>query len=342
MKSTTIAVDLAKSVFELAVSHRPGHVSSRLRLSRPRFVEWFSRQAPATVLLEACGSAHHWARWLQGLGHSVQLLPPRYVRPYVLRSKTDRADAMALLEAHRNTAIHPVPVKSVSQQAIAALHRVRSSWMRSRTARINTLRGLLRELGVTIPQGSKHVLPHVSALVDDPDGPIPVILRSAVTETLDEIRSLEARVRLVEGQLRGVARQTPTVERLMGIQGVGLLTATALVAAVGDIRRFRSCRHFASFLGLTPKEHSSGMKRRLGSISKGGDTYLRTLVVHGGRSVLRAAKLQRHKTPLHLWAIEVEKRRGHNKAAVAVGNKLARSIYAVWKSGSEAPTEMAA
>jgi transposase len=341
VKSTTIAVDLAKSVFELAVSHHPGRVASRHRLSRSRFLEWFARQSQATVLLEACGSAHHWARQLQSLGHSVQLLPPRYVRPYVRRSKTDQADATALLEAHRNAEIRPVPVKSVSQQAIAALHRLRSAWMRTRTARINTLRGLLRELGVIIPHGSSEVLPRVGALLDDPDGPIPAMLRPAVAEALEELRCLQARILLVERQLRCVARQTPTVERLMEIQGVGLLTATALVAAVGDIHRFGSCRHFASFLGLTPKEHSSGLKRRLGAISKGGDTYLRTLVVHGGRSVLRAAHLQRHKTPLHLWALDVEARRGHNKAAVALANKLARIIYAVWRTHPERPTTIA-
>lgn len=335
MNSTTISVDLAKSVFEVAVSHRPGHVASRHRLSRPRFLAWFAQQAPANVLLEACGSAHHWARRLQALGHSVHLLPPLYVRPYVRRSKTDRADATALLEAHRNGEIIPVPVKTVAQQAIAALHRLRSCWMRTRTARINTLRGILRELGVVIPQGSREVLPAVSVLLDDPEGPLPEILRPAIGEVLEELRAAEASIRLIEAQLRAVARQTPTVERLMGIQGVGLLTATALVAAVGDIHRFRSCRHFASFLGLTPREYSSGMKRRLGSISKGGDTYLRTLVIHGGRSVLRAAKVQKNKTSLHLWALEVEKRRGHNKAAVAVGNKLARSIYAVWKAGDD-------
>ena len=342
MHSTTIAVDLAKSVFEIAVSDHPGRITSRHRLSRPRLLAFFTQQRPSTVVLEACGSAHHWARQLVGMGHSVRLLPPRYVKPYVLRSKTDRADATALLEAFRNKEIHPVPVKTVSQQAIASLHRLRSAWMATRTCRINAVRGILRELGITLPQGSRHILPRVGALLEDAGSPLPEMLRPAIAEALAEIRSVERRVADVERQLRAVARQTPVVELLMSIQGIGLLSATALVAAVGDIHRFRSCRHFASFLGLTPREHSSGLKRRLGSISKSGDTYLRTLLIHGGRSVLRAAKVQREKKPFHLWALEVEQRRGHNKAAVAVANKLARTAWAIWRKGQQPPHELAA
>ena len=342
MNSTTIAVDVAKSVFEIAVSHHPGRIASRHRLSRSRLLEFFAQQAPSTIILEACGSAHHWARQLQALGHSVQLLPPRYVKPYVRRSKTDRADASALLEAARNKEIRPVPVKSVSQQAIASLHRLRSAWMATRTSRINAIRGILRELGIALPLGSAHIKPRVSSLLDDPGSPLPEMLRSALAETLAEIRDLERRVDDVERQLRAVAAQTPVVAQLMSIQGIGLLSATALVAAVGDIQRFRTCRHFAGFLGLTPREHSSGLKRRLGSISKSGDTYLRTLLIHGGRSVLRAAKVQRVKRPLHHWALAVEQRRGHNKAAVAVANKLARIVWAVWKKGSSPAEDMAA
>ena len=151
MNSTTIAVDLAKTVFEIAVSHRPGIIASRHGLARPRLLAFFTQQAPATVVLEACGSARHWARLLEDIGHSVQLLPAKYVKPYVLRSKTDRADTSALLEAFRNKEIHPVPVKTVAQQAIASLHRLRSAWMATRTSRINTVRGILRELGITLP-----------------------------------------------------------------------------------------------------------------------------------------------------------------------------------------------
>ena len=173
MQHTTIAVDLAKSVFQVAVSHHTGRVDEEHRLTRARFLRFFAQRPAATVLLQACGLAHHWARTLEQLGHTVQLLPPHETRRYVRRNKTDRADAKALLEAARNEEIHPVPVKSVSQQAVASLHRVRTTWVRTRTARLNTLRGLLREFGVTIPVGARHVVPQVRALVEDAEASVP-------------------------------------------------------------------------------------------------------------------------------------------------------------------------
>src|SRR3989441_2725139 len=241
MKSTTIAVDVAKEVLEVAVSVRPGQVSEQKRLSRAAFTKFCTDQPPATVLLEACGSAHYWGRRLQSLGHHVVLLPPHATRPYVFRNKTDRTDTRGLLEAFRNEDIHPVPVKSVPQQALTALHRLRS------------------------------------------------------------------------------------------IPGVGLITATALVAFVGDVQRFPSGRHFASYLGLTPRERSSGLVRRLGSISKRGDVYLRMLLIHGARAVLWAAKKRPTPDRLRAWALHLQTLRGHNKAAIALANKLARIVWAVWK-----------
>ena len=241
MESTTIAVDVAQEVLEVAVSLRPGQVREQKRLSRAAFMKFCTEQPVATFVLEACGSAHYWGRWLQSVGHRVVLLPPHATRPYVLRNKTDRADTRGLLEAFRNEDIHPVPVKSVSQQALTALHRLRS------------------------------------------------------------------------------------------IPGVGLITATALVAFVGDVQRFPSGRHFASYLGLTPRERSSGLVRRLGSISKRGDVYLRMLLTHGARAVLWKATSRRHPDRLRAWALQVQRLRGHNKATIALANKLARIVWAVWK-----------
>ena len=166
MEHTTIAVDLAKSVFQVAVSHRPGHLDEERRLSRDRFLAFFAQRPPATIVLEACGSAHYWARQLQPFGHTVRLLPAHDVRPYVRRNKTDRTDAKGLLEANRNEEIHPVPVKTIEHQAIASLHRLRSTWLATRTARLNTIRGLLREFGIFIPVGSQRVVPRVRALLD--------------------------------------------------------------------------------------------------------------------------------------------------------------------------------
>ena len=334
MQSTTIAVDLAKSVFQIAVSRRPGKVAESHRLSRSQFRRFFAERQPALVVMEACGTAHFWARELQALGHQVRLLPPHEVRSYVHRNKTDRADAEGLLEAHRNERIREVPVKSVSQQAIAALHRLRSAWMKDRNARINLVRGIARELGFSIPVGARHVVVGVRALLREDQ--LPELLRPVLEQACQEIGDLERRIVEVEQQLSAVAKQMPVVKRLQSIPGVGLLTSTALVAFVGEIQRFASGRHFASYLGLTPREHSSGLRRRLGSINKAGDGYLRTLLICGARAVLNAAQRGKLKQPdrLRRWALQVQGLRVHNRAAVALANKLARIVWAVWNNDS--------
>jgi transposase len=333
--STTIGVDVAKSVFEVAVSDRPGRVVRRHRLSRGQFARFLATRQPTTVVMEACGMAHFWGRQAVASGHRVLLLPPHAVRPYVPRNKTDRTDATALLEAVRNAAIHPVPVKSVTQQALTGLHRLRSTWLATRTARINTVRGLLREFGVIIPVGARQVRPRLTALLADADGPLPAVLRPVLAAVISELRELELRIRTVEEQLTVIAATVPAVERLRTIPGIGLLTATGLVAFVGDAHRFPTARHFASYLGLTPREHSSGLRRRLGAISKRGDTYLRMLLIHGARAVLCHAKKVTTPARLQRWALHLQRLRGHNKAAVALANKLARIAWAVWTTDTE-------
>ena len=326
---TRIGVDIAKAVFEVAVSDRPGRVVRTARLRRGQFLEFFAQQPAARVLMEACGSAHHWARRIEQLGHRVILLPPHQVRPYVKRKKTDSTDAKGILEASRNEDIHPVPIKSVSQQVLTSLHRMRQGWMAERTARLNALRGLLRELGVFIPVGAENVVPTVWALIEDADSEVPDALRFVFAEACQEIREIEARVKQVERQIQALAEQLPAVAHLLSIPGIGLLTATALVAFIGDVQRFPSGRHLASYLGLTPREFSSGLRRYLGRISKRGDGYLRTLLIHGARSVLHHARTQQQDR-FRSWAIKLSKTHVHNKAAVAVANKLARIVWAVW------------
>jgi transposase len=339
MSTPVIAVDLAKSVFEIAVSTRPGHVAERHRLSRSQFTRFIATRPPATVLMEACGSAHYWGRQAQSHGHRVLLLPPQAVRPYVPRNKTDRADAKGLLEAVRNESIHPVPVKSEAQQALTALHRLRSTWLAARTGRLNTLRGLLREFGVVIAVGARRVGPAVTALLADPESVVPAARRPALQSALDEIGELDRRLRATEHQIAALAAVTPGVAALRTIPGVGLLSATALVAFVSDAHRFPSGRHFASYLGLTPSEHSSGRRRHLGAISKRGDPYLRMLLIHGARAVLCHAPRAAHPVRLQQWALALQRTRGHNKAAVALANKLARIAWAVWTTGAPfAPT----
>jgi transposase len=281
------------------------------------------------VVMEACGSAHFYAREIEKLGHRAVLLPAQYVRPYVLRDKTDRTDTRGILEAYRNDQIRPVPIKTPAQQMLASLHRLRSAWLKNRTARINTLRGLLREVGIFIPVGATNVLPRVWSSIEDADSALPDALRPFIVEACQEIRELERRIESCERQLAALAREIPIVQRLLTVPGVGLLIATALVAFIGDFRRFPSARHFASYLGLTPREWSSGSFRRLGRIAKRGDVYLRCLLVHGARSTLQAASRRDCPDQLHSWALRIREKHGYNKATVALANKLARIIWAV-------------
>jgi transposase len=323
-------VDLAKSVFEVAVSTEPGRVCQRRRLTRSQMACFFANFPPSTVLMEACGTAHFWGRLLRSFGHRVLLLPAQHVCRYRLRDKTDAADALALLEAHRNEKIVAVPVKDLAQQAMAALHRIRSGWIATRTARLNTVRGLLRELGINIPLGAKLVLPRLAQALSDPEGSIPESLHPVLLSACQEIRTLEQNIQQVERQLEMLSRSLPAVSALRSVPGIGLLTSTALIASVGDPSRFRSGRRLASSLGLVPREHSSGSSRHLGAITKRGDSYLRTLLTHGARAVLWAAKHDKNPDPLRRWALALEKRRGHNRAAIALANKLARIAWAVW------------
>lgn len=333
MNATTVAVDLAKNVFELAVADQHWKIVARHRLTRGQFERWFANRAVERVVMESCGSAPHGARWLTGRGIEVRLLPPRYVRPYVKRNKTDAADAAALLEALRCGDIAPVRIKSVEQQALQSLHRIRSLWLSTRTARINALRGFCREFGLTISGGSCRGVAQIAAMVADPDSAIPSLLRPALGLLIEEIRLLEGRIGQLEAQLTATARQSPACATLLSVPGVGLLTATAMLAATGGtVAHFKSARHFSAWLGLTPRESSSGTTRRLGGISKRGDRYLRTLLVHGARSVLWAAR-GAHRTArpldgLRQWVLALQTRRHHNTAACALANKLARICYA--------------
>lgn len=334
MNATTVAVDLAKNVFELAVADEQGRVIERERLTRAQFERWFGNRDVRRVVMEACGSAHHWARRFQARGIEVRLLPPKYVKAYVKRNKTDAADALALLEACRASDIKPVAVKSVEQQALQALHRTRSGWMSTRTRRINTLRGFCREFGLVVPEGAVKGLAQIARYLADERSGLPAILRSSMRLMLEEIRLMEARIGQLEQELCELARQSPACQVLLTVPGIGLLTSTAMVAAVGDPRSFESGRRYASFLGLTPREFSSGEHRYLGRISKRGDRYIRMLLTHGARSILRSAtaarRLGRQVDRLKSWALAVQARSNHNKATCALANKLARIAWAVW------------
>lgn len=331
----TIAIDLAKDVFEIGLSRKPGRIDERHRLRRAAFRRWLVQQPPALVLFEACGTAHYWARQAQAAGHRVRIIPAQHVRPYRRGSKTDRSDVTALLEAARCQDIRSVPVKSVEQQQIQQLHRLREQTKKTRTARINALRGCLRELGLFIPQGSAAALRGFAQALDDDT--LPLALRRAYELVIDEIRQLQDQLKALTRQIADLTRDNPAVQTLGDVRGIGLLTSSAAVAAAGSPHHFKSGRHFAAWVGLTPRENSSGDRRHLGRISKQGDRYLRTLFIHGGRSVLAHAERRRRAGQdlgrLERWALNLKDRVGHNKAAVALANKLARVAWAVWKHG---------
>jgi transposase len=334
MSTVTIAVDLAKSVFEIAVAGRAGTIKERKRLTRAQFEQFWSTRAPCRVVMEACSTSHFWARYLIARGFEVTLLPPHYVKPYRRRGKTDRADCEAILEADRCAGIHPVAIKSEDQQALVALHRLRSQWVASRTARINGMRALLREFGVAVPLGSKRFMNDLHRLLADRQDRLPERVRRLVLLLWDEVRDLERRIEDIGEELAAVAEQEPVIRALMQIPGFGVLTATAVFATVADIHAFRNGRQLACWFGLTPREFSSGSRRRLGRISKQGDPYVRMLLIHGARSALnaarRTARAEKPLTELQAWALKRAGEMHSNKAAVALANKLARIAWAVW------------
>ena len=341
MHATTVAIDLAKDAFELAFADAAGHITERKRLTRRSFSRSLENRPPLTVVMEACGSAHYWGRRFAAQGHAVQLLPARDVRPYVRRNKTDRADAAGLVEAARCGQIDAVPVKSPRQQGLQGLHRVREQLKAHRVAAINLVRGLLREFGIVIPMGAAKVASAVRAALEDGDNELPMALRATIATQMERIDLLAIDMLAIERRLEDEARHDVAVQRYQSVPGVGMLTATAtaLRASAGELVRFRSGRHLAAWLGLVPREHSSGNQRRLGRITKRGDSYVRTLLIHGGRAVLRSALVRRRAgrnlDPLQAWALEVQERQGHNRAAVALANKLARRLWAIDHHGTK-------
>lgn len=330
--ASIVAIDLAKEVFQLTFADAAHRVLERKRLTRAAFARELVQRPPLHAVMEACGSAHHWARRFAALGHRVTLLPAHQVKPYVLRRKTDRTDADGLLEALRCADLRPVPVKTPDQQGIQGLHRLREHHKAQRTAAINLVRGVLREFGLVIPAGAGKVRPAVLAALEDGDNALPMALRAALAMTLEQIASAEVAMQCIEASLREFSARDGRSQRLQRAGGIGLITATAMSASIGQIDRFASGRQFASYLGLTPREYSSGSTRKLGRITKRGDTYLRMLLVHGARAGLRSAKVAKAKgvalDKTQAWALALAERVGHNKAAAALANKTARRLWA--------------
>lgn len=326
-KITCIGLDVAKNVFEVCAVDERGRVVLRKTLRRGKVAEFFAQLPPCVIGLESCGGAHHWARVLQQLGHDARLMAPQFVAPYRKNDKNDRNDAEAIAEAVGRPSMRFVPVKDTQQQAVMTLHRARALLVGERTALANQLRGLLAEYGIVLAQGIVQVKRGLRPILEDGENGLPALAREVFADLHERLLALDERIGAYDRRIETLARQMAPARRLMEVEGVGPLSATALVASVGDARQFRNGRQFAAWLGLVPREHSSGGKARRGRITKRGDVYLRTLLIHGARALLR--HVARRADAKSRWAAALAQRRGFNKAAVALAAKHARILWAL-------------
>ena len=327
MKITTVGIDLAKNVIQVHGVDKRGKTVLKKSLKRMQVLPFFANLPMYLIGMEACGSAHHWARKLQTLGHIVKLMAPQFVKPYVKTNKNDAADAEAICEAVTRPTMRFVPIKNGDQQAVLALHRARQSFVKARTAQANQIRGLLTEYGIVIPQGISHIATHLPDILEDGENGLPGVFRQLIDRLGLHLKELDHQVRELEIQIQAWHRANEDSRKLAQIPGIGPITASALVASIGDAKHFADGRQLAAWLGLVPRQHSSGGKQTLLGISKRGDTYLRTLLIHGARAVIRVA--ERKTDHVASWLAGLMGRRNKNVAAVALANKNARVVWAL-------------
>jgi len=328
---TTIGLDIAKSVFQVHGVDAAGQVVIRRQLKRRYVLAFFEKLPPCLVGIEACASSHHWSRELKALGHTVRLMPPAYVKPYVKRQKNDTADAEAICEAVTRVNMRFVATKTPEQQSCLMLHRTRHLFIRQQTSVINVIRSHLAELGIVAPIGRKGVEELLDVVADRSDKRVPEIARTCLIALGAQLRSLKAQILEFDRIIMAWHRSNETSQRLDAIPGVGPMLATALVASVADPKIFRSGRNFSAWIGLVPKQHSSGGKDRLGSISKQGDRYLRSLFMAGALAVIRYAKI--NGTKHRPWLTALLARKPTKVAAIALANKIARMVWAMMARG---------
>jgi transposase len=328
---TTIGLDIAKSVFQVHGIDADGQVVIRRQLKRRYVLAFFQKLPPCLVGIEACASSHHWSRELKALGHTVRLMPPAYVKPYVKRQKNDAADAEAICEAVTRANMRFVETKTPEQQSCLMLHRTRHLFIRQQTAVINAIRAHFAEFGIVAPVGRNGVEELLDVAADPSDKRVPEIARACLFALGAQLRALKAQILEFDRRIMAWHRSNETSKRLDEIPGVGPVLATALVASVADPKAFRSGRNFSAWIGLVPRQHSSGGKDRLGSISKQGDRYLRSLLMIGALAVIRYAKI--HGTKHRPWLTALLARRPTKVAAIALANKIARMAWAMMAKG---------
>lgn len=326
-----LGVDIAKDVFQLCGMSRGGSVLLTKRLRRRKLLDFIANLPPCIIGIEACGGAYHWHRQFENLGHTVKIISPQFVKPFVKGQKNDGNDAEAIAIALQQPTMRFVPPRTTEQQDMQSLHRARQRLVNHRTATVCQIRGLLLERGLPIGVSIRRLRRELPGILEDAENGLSTSLRASVHELYALIHYLDERIKYFDGEIVHVFRQSPICQRIAAIPGVGPKTATAIVAAAGDGAEFKNGRHFAAWLGLVPRQHCSGDRRVMMGITKRGDRHLRTLLVHGARAVVRTAK---NKTDARSrWANDLHQRRGHNKAVVAVANKNARIIWAVLSSG---------
>lgn len=331
MKITTIGLDIAKSVFHLFAMSKTGRLVKKKQLKRNQVLSFMANIEPCLIAMEACGGAHYWARAFKNQGHEVRLIAPQYVKPFVKGNKNDYNDAEAIAEAAQRPTMRFVPIKSIEQQDVQNFHRQRERIKKERNALANQVRGLLAEYGVTIHKGIRAVSQSLPDILENAENGLTPLARELFAELYNELQGLNQRFEACEQRIRQMNQDNEICQRLDEILGIGSLTASATYAAAGDGKDFVNGRHFSAWLGLVPGQHSTGGKSTLLGISKRGNAYLRTLYIHGARAVLRysSGKTDRFSR----WAQALLERRGHNKACVAVANKMARMAWVIMAKG---------
>jgi transposase len=327
MRLSYIGLDTAKNVFQVRGIDERGHARLEKRLRRGQITDFFSNVPPCTIGLEATRGAHYWARVLSTFGHTVQLIAPQFVKPYLKSQKNDANDAAAICEAVSRPHMRFIPPKTIEQQDLQAMHRIRSRLIGCRTQLGNQIRGLLAEYGIVLPQHLGHLRQAWPQLNDERETRLSGVAKRLIADLYDDLNALDERIEGMDQQLEHVYRTNPLCQRISAIEGVGPITATAVVAAIGNASSFNSGRQLAAWLGLVPRQYSSGDKQRLLSITKRGDPYIRMLLIHGARSVVFRAGLKSDSRSQ--WIADKQKRLGTSKASVALANKNARIIWAV-------------
>lgn len=330
---STIGIDLGKLCFYVCGMNKQGKVLMRKKLYRSEFLSYMGEQPRCLIGMEACAGAHHWGRELKALGFEVKLMPPQYVKPYVKTNKNDVNDAEACAEAVTRESMRFVSVKSEFQQELNQLHRARERLVGNRTAITNEVRGFLAEFGVVFAQGRNKLAGRVQEFLLDSKCQLPPMCKRTISRLLEELSRLEDEIKQYDKDLRGISKEHPSCEQLMTIPGIAEVTATAIVASVGNVEHFKNGRQFAAFLGLVPRQNSTGGKDKLGRISKRGDVYIRKLLVQGAHAVMQ--RLGDKNDKKSTWLRELSKRRGTCRAAVALANKNARIAWALLARGED-------